>query len=70
MARRLTESAATRDDGRLPVGLSVGVAASEGGAESLDVLMRRADQALYAAKRARYGDASSRTPLTTPLGQH
>jgi diguanylate cyclase (GGDEF)-like protein len=71
VALRLTETAAIRDDGRLPVGLCVGVAASEGGGESLDVLMRRADQALYAAKRARYGDASSRTPLSTPLiGRH
>ena len=41
------------------VGLSFGIAVHDGGAESLDDLMRRADQALYAAKRARYAGASS-----------
>ena len=70
VAQRLIESAATRDDGSMPVGLAFGVAASEAGAESLDDLMRRADQALYAVKRARYAGASSSTPLNTPLGRH
>jgi len=70
VALRLTESAATRDDGSMPVGLSFGVAACENGIENLDGLMRRADQALYAAKRARYDGASSSTPLKTPLGRH
>jgi hypothetical protein len=32
--------------------------------------MRRADQALYEAKRARYAGASSSTPLKLPLGRH
>jgi len=70
VALRLTESAATRDDGSMPIGLSFGVAACDGGIESLDGLMRRADQALYVAKRARYAGASSSTPLNTPLGRH
>ena len=69
VALRLTESAAKRDDGSMPIGLSFGVAACEGGIESLDGLMRRADQALYVAKRARYAGASSSTPLSTPLGR-
>ena len=51
----------------MPVGLSFGVAVCEAGAESLDDIMRRADQELYVKKRARYGGASSMTPLPTPL---
>jgi diguanylate cyclase (GGDEF)-like protein len=70
VALRLTESAATREDGSMPIGLSFGVAACEGGEESLDDLMRRADQGLYTAKRARYAGASSSTPLNLPLGRH
>ena len=66
---RLTESAATREDGSTPVGLSFGVAASEDGTERLDDMMRRADQALYAAKRARYAGDSTRPPLTAPLAR-
>ena len=67
VALRLTESVAARDDGSMPIGLSFGVAACEDGAESLEDLMRRADQALYAQKRARYSGASSSTPLNAPM---
>jgi diguanylate cyclase (GGDEF)-like protein len=70
VAERLAESAAERYAGITPVGFCFGVAACEAGAESLDDLMRRADQELYAQKRARYGGASSTTPLNPPLGRH
>ena len=69
-AQRLSESAATRDGGGMPIGLSFGGAACEHGFESLDDLMRRADKARYAAKRARYAGASSSTPLKSQLGRH
>ena len=52
-----------------PVGLCFGVAVCEAGLESLDDLMRRADQALYTKKRARYAGAASNTPLNPPLGR-
>ena len=55
--------------GITPVGFCFGVAACEAGAESLDDLMRRADQELYVKKRARYSGASSTTPLSAPLGR-
>jgi diguanylate cyclase (GGDEF)-like protein len=38
--------------GRIAVSCSVGIACSEGGNESLEELLQRADRALYAAKRA------------------
>lgn len=69
VALRLTESAARGDGGSTPVGLSFGVATSEETPSTLDDLMRAADQALYVKKRARYGGASSRTPLQAPLGR-
>jgi diguanylate cyclase (GGDEF)-like protein len=69
VAERLAESAAERYAGITPVGFCFGVAACEAGAESLDDLMRRADQGLYAKKRARYGGATSKTPLSPPLGR-
>jgi diguanylate cyclase (GGDEF)-like protein len=69
VAQRLTESAALHRDGIAPVGLCFGIAACAAGAESLDALMRRADQALYAKKRARYGGATSETPLNAPMGR-
>jgi diguanylate cyclase (GGDEF)-like protein len=68
VAERLAESTAERQVGVTPVGFCFGVAACEAGAESLDELMRRADHALYAKKRSRYGGASSKTPLNAPLG--
>lgn len=37
--------------GRLPVTVSIGVTASEGAGDTADALLRRADQALYRAKR-------------------
>jgi diguanylate cyclase (GGDEF)-like protein len=69
VAERLTESAAARDSGATPVGLCFGVAVCKEGLESLDDLMRRADQALYTKKRARYAGASSKTPLNAPMGR-
>ena len=69
IALRLTTAAASREDGATPVGLSFGVAACEDGVESLDDLMRRADQALYEKKRARYGGAASSTPLSAPMAR-
>ena len=63
---RLAESAAARGDGSMPIGLSFGVATSETGTERLDDMMRRADKALYASKRARH--AGARTPLSAPAG--
>ena len=69
VAERLTESAAERLGDATPVGLCFGVAVCEQGLESLDDVMRRADQALYTKKRARYTGASSRTPLNAPLGR-
>ena len=69
VAERLAESAAERYAGITPVGFCFGVAAARAGAESLDDLMRRADQELYVKKRARYGGASSTTPLSAPLGR-
>ena len=68
IALRLTAAAVARDDGAVPIGFCFGVAACEAGAESLDDLMRRADQALYVKKRARYAGAASSTPLNAPLG--
>jgi diguanylate cyclase (GGDEF)-like protein len=70
VAERLAESAAERYAGITPVGFCFGVGACLAGAESLDDLMRRADKELYAKKHARYGGATSRTPLQTPLGLH
>jgi diguanylate cyclase (GGDEF)-like protein len=64
VTERLAEAAVAQ------VGFCFGVAACVAGAESLDELMRRADQALYAKKRARYAGASSKTPLRAPLGRH
>jgi len=69
VAERLAESAAERYAGITPVGFCFGVATSEAGTESLDDLTRTADQALYVKKRARYGGASSTTPLHAPLGR-
>ncbi len=69
VAERLAESAAERYAGITPVGFCFGVAAAEAGAESLDDLMRRADQELYVKKRARYSGASTTTPLSAPLGR-
>ena len=37
--------------GKLPVTISIGVTASEGAGDTADALLRRADQALYRAKR-------------------
>jgi diguanylate cyclase (GGDEF)-like protein len=68
VAERLAESAAERYAGITPVGFCFGVAVCEAGAESLDDMMRRADQELYVKKRARYSGASSPTPLPAPLG--
>jgi diguanylate cyclase (GGDEF)-like protein len=70
VAERLTESAAERHGETMPVGLCFGVAVCEDGFESLDDVMRRADQALYTKKRARYSGASSKTPLPAPMGRH
>ncbi|MEA2124159.1 MAG: hypothetical protein QOI80_941 [Solirubrobacteraceae bacterium] len=64
VAERLAEAAVAQ------VGFCFGVAACVAGAESLDELMRRADQELYARKRARYAGASSTTPLRAPMGRH
>ncbi|MEO8689669.1 MAG: GGDEF domain-containing protein [Solirubrobacteraceae bacterium] len=69
VAERLAESAAERYAGITPVGFCFGVAACEAGAGTLDDLMRSADQALYTKKRARYGGASSETPLNAPMGR-
>jgi diguanylate cyclase (GGDEF)-like protein len=69
VAERLTASAAERHDGITPVGLCFGIAVSATGADTLDQLMWRADQALYAKKRARYGGASTTTPLPAPIGR-
>jgi diguanylate cyclase (GGDEF)-like protein len=69
VAERLSASASTRDGDATPVGLCFGVAVCEAGLESLDELMRRADQALYTKKRARYAGAASNTPLNPPLGR-
>ncbi len=52
VALRLARSAARGEGSATPVGLSFGVAECERGHESLDALMRRADQALYESKRA------------------
>ena len=44
---------ATRLDGKtIPVTVSIGLAEWQGPADTPDALIRRADQALYAAKRA------------------
>jgi diguanylate cyclase (GGDEF)-like protein len=69
VAERLTASAAAGGDNARPIGLCFGVAVCDGGAESLDELMLRADQALYTKKRARYTGAASNTPLNAPLGR-
>ncbi len=69
VAERLAESAAERYPGITPVGFCFGVAACEAGAGTLDDLMRSADRALYTQKRARYGGASSKTPLNAPMGR-
>jgi diguanylate cyclase (GGDEF)-like protein len=69
VAERLTQTAAERHGDGRPVGLCFGVAVCEQGLESLDDVMRRADQALYTKKRARYTGSSSKTPLQSPLGQ-
>ena len=69
VAERLTASTAAGGENARPIGLCFGVAVCEGGAESLDELMRRADQALYTKKRARYTGAASNTPLKAPLGR-
>jgi len=69
VAERLSESASQRHGDATPVGLCFGVAVCEEGLENLDDLMRRADQALYTKKRARYSGSSSKTPLRTPLGR-
>jgi diguanylate cyclase (GGDEF)-like protein len=70
IAERLTASVAEPHTGITPVGLCFGAAACAAGAESLDEMMRRADQALYAKKRARYAGASSATRLSAPLSRH
>jgi diguanylate cyclase (GGDEF)-like protein len=59
VAERLARSAAERDGDTTPVGLCFGVAVCEAGQESLDDLMRRADQALYTKKRALYSRSSA-----------
>ena len=68
VAERLTASAAAGGENARPIGLCFGVADRQGGAESLDDLMRRADQALYTKKRARYTGAASTTPLRRRSG--
>jgi diguanylate cyclase (GGDEF)-like protein len=67
VAQRLAESTVMPDDGAMPVGLCFGIAVCEAGAESLDSVMRVADQALYETKRARYAGAATSTPLPAPL---
>src|SRR6185295_6887537 len=41
----------SRPPGKLPVTISIGIAASEGPGDSAEKLLHRADQALYRAKR-------------------
>jgi diguanylate cyclase (GGDEF)-like protein len=67
VAERLTASAVARRNGPAVVGLCFGVAVCEAGVESLEELMKRADQALYTKKRARYAGAASSTRLNAPL---
>ncbi len=57
VAERLRQAVAdapfriSADPGQLPVTISVGVTASEGSGDTADALLKRADQALYRAKR-------------------
>jgi len=57
VAERLRQAVAdapfriSADRGQLPVTISVGVTASEGSGDTADALLKRADQALYRAKR-------------------
>ncbi|HWA03293.1 MAG TPA: PleD family two-component system response regulator [Rhizomicrobium sp.] len=58
VAERLRKSVETtpleisRDPGKLSITVSIGIAASEGANDTADALLRRADQALYSAKRS------------------
>lgn len=57
VAERLRKSVETnpfvisRDPGRINITISIGIAGSEGNADSAEALLHRADQALYRAKR-------------------
>ena len=58
IAERLRKSIETspipisRAPGSLNITISIGIAGSEGTADTADALLHRADQALYSAKRA------------------
>jgi two-component system cell cycle response regulator len=57
VAERLRRSVETtpfvisRDPGKLSITISIGIAGSEGAADTAEALLHRADQALYRAKR-------------------
>ncbi len=56
-----------RDSGiALPVTISIGVAATEHGGETVDTLLKRADEALYAAKNGGRNRVVTEPPLRVP----
>lgn len=72
IADRLRVAIAHTDDGHLPpVTVSLGVSTFPEDADSIDLLIKRADDAMYEAKRLGR-DAVARWPLSTepPAAQH
>jgi diguanylate cyclase (GGDEF)-like protein len=68
LRRQLREHAPMLESGKLPVTISVGVAAATATTPGVDALMRCADEALYQAKRSgRDRVCVWRPPMLTPV---